>query len=158
MRVFFLIIIELSLLYADIIRDNTVGIVVDTRTNLVWQDHMIYDEKTWLEAIGTCENLELGGYDDWRLPNVNELTSILDRNQKDLLIKDGFVNTELTEGGFGSTSVYWTSTTNERIPSNAWIILFHLGTTTTLKKGDKYYFRCVRGGFSEGEEHPDPTH
>ena len=31
----------------------------------------------WHDALAYCENLDLGGHDDWRLPNVKELQSIV---------------------------------------------------------------------------------
>jgi hypothetical protein len=32
---------------------------------------------TWEEALQYCETLVLAGYDDWRLPNIHELQSIV---------------------------------------------------------------------------------
>ena len=31
------------------------------------------NSKNWNDAIVQCENLDLAGYDDWKLPNINEL-------------------------------------------------------------------------------------
>ena len=54
------------------------GIVTDRKTGLQWQDsysdnNNILKSATWTEAIKYCEDLTLGEYSDWRLPNFNEL-------------------------------------------------------------------------------------
>jgi hypothetical protein len=36
------------------------------------------DCSTWQAALKYCESLDFGGHDDWRLPNVLELQSIVD--------------------------------------------------------------------------------
>ena len=52
-------------------------VVKDLATGLIWQK--TYErQKTWQEALSYCENLEYAGYDDWRLPNKNELASLAD--------------------------------------------------------------------------------
>jgi hypothetical protein len=58
--------------------DNGDGTVTDNNTGLIWQivpsdDHMSIDE-----ATEYCENLELGGRTDWRLPTAEELFSLND--------------------------------------------------------------------------------
>ncbi|MBD0777621.1 DUF1566 domain-containing protein [Maribacter sp. ANRC-HE7] len=52
--------------------------VTDNVTGLMWQKIPTTDEFTWEEAKEYCENLELGGYDDWRMPSAKELFSISD--------------------------------------------------------------------------------
>ena len=49
----------------------------DSSTKLLWQKSFV-SEKTWKEALEYCENLEYAGYSDWRLPNKNELATLLD--------------------------------------------------------------------------------
>lgn len=56
-------------------------VVVDIVSGLQWQyaDADIPDEGDfWKGALEYCENLEYAGYDDWRLPNKDELTTIVD--------------------------------------------------------------------------------
>jgi len=60
------------------------------------------DGATWREALQYCEDLELAGYDDWRLPNARELESIVDYERLDPCIAPMF----------GAASQrYWTSST-----------------------------------------------
>ena len=51
-------------------------VVTDSRTGLMWQG--TYDTiDTWKEALSYCENLNYAEKSDWRLPNQNELVSLL---------------------------------------------------------------------------------
>ena len=44
----------------------------------MWQQATAPGTYTWEQAFTYCENFTLGGYSDWRLPNRNELQSIVD--------------------------------------------------------------------------------
>ena len=59
--------------------DNGDGTITDTVTGLMWQKATAPGTYTWEQALTYCENLTLAGdYSDWRLPNRNELQSIVD--------------------------------------------------------------------------------
>jgi hypothetical protein len=55
----------------------TAETVFDTRTDLTWQ-RLSGPLTIQADAIDYCEDLVLGGYRDWRLPNMAELLSIVD--------------------------------------------------------------------------------
>ncbi|MFR9503260.1 MAG: DUF1566 domain-containing protein [Rikenellaceae bacterium] len=59
-------------------KDNGDGTVSDLNTALMWQQTPPVEGMTWAQAQEYCENLELGGYSDWRLPTLKELFSISD--------------------------------------------------------------------------------
>ncbi|MCD6288172.1 MAG: DUF1566 domain-containing protein [Candidatus Hydrogenedentes bacterium] len=59
-------------------RDNSDGTVADVNTGLMWQKTPPDTRFTQNEAEKYAENLQLAGYDDWRLPNIKELFSIAD--------------------------------------------------------------------------------
>ena len=58
--------------------NNADGTVTDYATGLTWQQKDSGDGMYWEDALSYCENLELAGRDDWRLPSAKELQSILD--------------------------------------------------------------------------------
>ena len=140
MKKILLIMIGLScLVQAEIIRDSATGIVRDTATKLEWQDDVLGNSMAWEAAITQCEVLILGGHSDWRLPNINELKSIVDRSKFDPAIVTGFINT--------SSSFYWSSNTYESSRSYAWDVGFYGGRVyySGYKEYDGYV-RCVRDG------------
>ena len=54
------------------------GIVRDNVTGLEWQQVTAPGTYTWQQAIDYCNNLSLGGKDDWRLPTIKELSTLVD--------------------------------------------------------------------------------
>ena len=122
------------------IRDNTKEIVIDHQANLMWQDNNNTDQvidKNWNEAIDYCENLTLGGYNNWHLPNRNELKSLVETNRYEPVTDPIFKN--------GTGAIYWSSSTYVDMPSYAWGISFTDGMNIgTLKTDTNYAIRCVR--------------
>jgi len=58
--------------------DNGDGTVTDRATGLMWTKADSGKPLNWQEALSYAEHLELAGYDDWRLPDVKQLQSIVD--------------------------------------------------------------------------------
>ena len=57
-------------------------VVFDPSTNLLWQKGSA-PVNSWKEALAYCQNLEYAGYSDWRLPNKNELVTLVDYSKAD---------------------------------------------------------------------------
>jgi hypothetical protein len=57
------------------------GTVRDTRTGLMWATRDNGRNVTWQEAEEYCENYRGGGYTDWRMPTLDELKSLYDKNK-----------------------------------------------------------------------------
>ena len=124
---------------------NQDGIVTDHQSGLQWQDSYqgSVAKLKWRDAIDYCENLTLGGYNDWRLPNANELSSISDRKHYKPAIDPTFQETAFG----GSEWWYWTSTTmgvSNYSHKSAWVVDFDYGYVARKDKSYTYSVRCVR--------------
>jgi len=101
--------------------DNGDGTVTDTKTNLMWQ-WADDGQKIWIEGASiSCDDLVLGGYDDWRLPRIDELTTIIDYSNFDPALDEIF---------FGRSTSYWSSTQGILCAntSSYWKVDFHYRT------------------------------
>ncbi len=132
-----MIMIGLSLLNADFTK--TGDTVKDSISKLEFQDDTVGSKMTWESAISYCENLTLSGHSDWRLPNINELKSIIDRSGNQPHIVYGFQKTSYDYP-------YWSSTSYEIDEFNAWYVNFDEGSVYYDLKAYNYYVRCVRDG------------
>lgn len=129
---------------AEYLRNESTGVVLDTQTKLMWQDNELVTGKTWTEAINYCESLNLGGFDDWRLPNFNEYDSLIDTSRNTPAMSPVFQNVATD---FGDS--YWTSTTYmDENKTKAWTLQTRNGWNSKLEKNDNdgtLFVRCVRG-------------
>ncbi len=97
-------------------------------------------------ALSYAAGLSLAGFTDWRLPNINELLSIVDYSTSIPAIDTTlFPNT-----GTGADVKYWSSTTFCVVTSKALIVDFYYGLTELKTKYGSpppnvdTYMRCVR--------------
>ena len=108
-------------------------IVTDTKTGLVWQK-TYQNGKTWQQALKYCEDSTYAGYSDWRLPNKNELASLV--NYKKYNPASDFP--DMPSQGFWSSSTWGNG-------NDDWIVFFKDGVIgDNDKKITSYYIRCVR--------------
>ena len=49
----------------------------DAPEELTWQNPPEVETMSWEEAVEYCDNLELEGADDWRMPTIDELRSLI---------------------------------------------------------------------------------
>jgi hypothetical protein len=98
--------------------DNGDGTVSDLSTGLQWQQSDSATGLSWSNALAYAENLKLGGYQDWRLPNAKELQSLVDYTRAPGItgtaaIDPVFYCSPITnEAGQADFPWYWTSTTH----------------------------------------------
>ena len=111
---------------------NSNVIVTDTETGLTWQKTYSTDKKTWQEALDYCENLNYAGT-DWRLPNKNELMSLVNYEKSIASNFPGISNNQ-----------FWSSSTNANNIAYAWSVSFSSGYAYSTDKSDTYYVRCIR--------------
>ena len=126
-----------GILMAEFAREDAVGVVSDVESGLMWQDD-VKQSLAWQEAIDYCEALRLGTYDDWRLPNKEELRSIVGKVRYRPASDPAF-KTVASEG-------YWTTTPREEDTDYAWMVDFEDGTDIFGYKTRSHFVRCVRGG------------
>ena len=112
-------------------------IVVDAITGLEWQDdkEVSVTDKTWQEAKDYCLRLSLGGYEDWRLPTVEELDTILMYGGYDSL--DKVFNP--------AYNFYWSANSNPATTKEAWGIDFYTKVERWRGVTEESSARCVRG-------------
>ncbi len=120
-------------------KDNGDGTVTDQETGLMWQKDTAPGTYTWQAAVEYCDNLQLAGRDDWRLPEVWELWSIVDHGRQNPAIDPVF--------GYGASPFwYWSVTYLGDNPNTAWFTTFYKGGGGYGSKGNSNSVRAVRGG------------
>jgi uncharacterized protein DUF1566 len=123
---------------ATFTRDDISEVVTNNLTGLMWQDDFNARnvQKDWDGAKEHCENLSFFGFDDWYLPTIKELESIIDTTKTNTAIKDGFKN-ETSAG-------HWSSSPNISDSDSAWGVGFEAGDSYFSNKTNKFYVTCVR--------------
>ena len=133
--------------------------VVDTTAGLMWKrcsegqawdlikEVCVGDPKTftWQEALQRVKDVNSGslgynlGVSDWRLPNRNELTSLVEYKCDTPAINAAI---------FPSTGEgpYWSSSPDAADAGNAWNVDFLDGKVSGAPKTNSYYVRLIRGG------------
>ena len=112
--------------------DNRNGTVSDKATGLTWMQEDGGTGVIWEDGLNYCESLDYAGFDDWRLPNIKELHSIVDYSRSpdttDSAAIDPIfdVSTIMSELGVSDYPFYWSSTThaNMRSGNNAAYVSF----------------------------------
>lgn len=115
-------------------QDHRDGTITDRFTGLMWSKNAdpAAGPFNWSQALNAVSGLNAKkycGYQDWRLPNVNELASLIDRTRYDPALPFGHP--------FSSIKAwYWTSTTTADYNNHAWRIYLFLGH---IDYGHKYH-------------------
>lgn len=95
------------------------------------------------------------GHRDWRLPNVNELLSIIDRGTFDPALNPAFHGASCGVGcvdladpacSCGASDRYWSASTIAGGPDYAWIVYTYFGSTNFDVKTNLNFVRAVRSG------------
>ena len=138
--------------------DNANGTVTDNLTGLIWTKaannpgpaacvpDAVY--ATWqgaLDFVGCLNTNSYLGYSDWRLPNREELASLLDHQNELPMLPAGHPFNNL-----GASYNYWTSSTRYGKPSDVWFVQMDYGYLRTgfgkTAYGNDFYVWPVRGG------------
>ncbi|MBW2623427.1 MAG: DUF1566 domain-containing protein [Deltaproteobacteria bacterium] len=141
------------------VRDNVTGLIWEVKTN----DGSIHDALntyTWYNSdpqtnageagtpgegtdtedfIQALNDSYFGGFSDWRIPTLKELTAVVNYQQYNPSISAVyFPNTK--------TSNYWSATTYADNVNYAYYVMFNFGSDSFYSKSSSYHVRAVRGG------------
>lgn len=111
--------------------------VTDQSTGLVWEKAGSALGMTWEAALAWCGIATTGGFSDWRLPNMREITSLVDDSRINPAIDPVF-----PEPGRWC----WSGSTSVALSYYAWGVQFSNGNDSTNFKENINHVRCVRGG------------
>ncbi len=132
--------------------DNGDGTLTDRATNLMWIKNGwrldLVSAVTWWNAIKKSSNLKVGGYNDWRLPTIEEWSSLIDTaNQNPALIEPNpFVN-------IISHMPYWSQTEftygkdhtcTQQCPFESYTVMLYSGKIGHQNKSDRAFIMPVR--------------
>jgi len=115
--------------------DREDGTIFDTKTKLLWQRVPSDDTYTWEEAYKYCKSLTLGGYNDWRLPTLEELRTLIDKRHEPTICPIFECKLDW----------YWSSTSDTDFPAIVWLVYFGYGYASNDDKDTHIYVRAVRG-------------
>ena len=138
------------------LHDN--GRVTDTKTGLIWQRCSLGqtwvkgqtpeqdsctgkpEEYNWEQALQQADKNNFAGYSDWRLPNVEELRSLVAYDRYNPAINSSiFPNI---------SSRYWSSSPNASNGNDAWVVPFYFGNVNSY---NRYYSSHAVRLVSSGE-------
>lgn len=124
-------------LWAATLQNNGDGTASDLVTALTWQRQADNVTRTHAVAVTYCEDLSLGGNNNWRLPTIKELTSIVDYRVRSPSIDETvFPNS--------NSSGYWSASSVASNSANAWSVYFNNGNVYSSDKAGSNYARCMR--------------
>jgi hypothetical protein len=139
--------------------DNGDGTVSDPRTVLTWMRCAMgqtwasgtcsgtASSYTWDQAVALSGATTFAGQSDWRLPNIRELQSIVDRSTSSPAINTAaFPNTP--------SSSFWSGSPYANYSYGAWYVYFDFGYVYSHDRSSDFSVLLVRGGQSFGLLNP----
>lgn len=128
---------------------NGNGTATDNTTGLMWMRCSLgqkWDGSTcsetaasasWADSLKAAADFEFAGYADWRLPNKNELESI---------VESSCFSPAINAGVFPATppDYFWSSSPYAAVSHAAWSVDFGYGTVIASIKSGSIHIRLVR--------------
>ena len=114
-------------------------ILKDPATNLMWEDtkHAEEGQVTYLEANTYCKALKLGEHNDWRVPTLKELLTIVDYARHEPATLKEFKRVD-------QDKLYWSTTEYTNKSTAFWGVVFEDGNTDNASAIYDRRVRCVR--------------
>ncbi|MBF0379328.1 MAG: DUF1566 domain-containing protein [Desulfamplus sp.] len=123
---------------------TTWAMVKDNVTGLIWENNS--HQSTWNDApnvIAQLNTAKFGGYSDWRMPTLLELSTIIDYS---VPFPGLTINTSYFKDAY--SAFYWSSSASAHNISYAWGVNFGNRSDYSSNKGNYGYLRAVRAGQS----------
>jgi len=124
-------------------RDNGDGTVTDLNTGLMWQQSPdLEDKPTYPEAVAAADTFSLAGYEDWRLPTIKELYSLILFTGSSHTLTP-YIDTDYFDFRFGDQRAgersidgqYWSSTEYVGLTMNGEVAVFGVNFADGRIKG-----------------------
>jgi len=114
-------------------------IVEDSLTGLTWTRRNVGGKRmTWSDAKAACTAAREGGFDDWRLPTIQELLTLVDYSRTQPAIDPAFEC---------ESNWYWSATPYSASPAGcAWSVGFGYGDSFCNDQDGESCVRAVRSG------------
>ena len=118
--------------------DNKNGTVKDLCTKLIWEQSPSTISMNWEAAKSYCAESRTGKFADWRLPNLDDLKSIVDNTAR---------NPAINGHAFPKTPLifFWSSSPRADVIYSAWRVAFGSnGYVSYAPATERSRVRCVR--------------
>ena len=114
------------------------GVVEDRVSSLLWQQKTGIKKVSWVKAKLYCKNLKIGKIKSWRVPKVDELMTLVNKNSSFPSIYTKYFPDTISKH-------YWSSTVNKNDATKVWIVFFNYGYIHHYSiEGNKGSIRCVK--------------
>jgi len=140
-------------------KDNANGTVTDNMTGLIWLKNAgCLGGNEWSAALISANTLATGACGltdgsiagDWRLPNLDELESLIHAQYASPPLSNTAGTGPWSEGqpftNVQQVAPYWSSTTSIASPTKAWYVIFDDSAVFVANKTTGCYIWPVRGG------------
>lgn len=124
--------------------DGTSNCITDKLTGLMWVRNPDATTRTWQQALDSASSLALCGATDWRLPNINELESLVNievADQASFLNGQGFSGVQADS--YWSSSIYVGCCSGTPL---AWAVFMVRGDVGPIDRSVSRYVLPVRAG------------
>jgi hypothetical protein len=125
------------------VRDNVTGLIweIKTKNSGIRDGHLQYKWKDRLAYVQNVNAMRLCGFNDWRVPDIKELTGIV--NYQHSIPKPAIENSYFSD--FSGALFFWAESTSTDLINKAWFLSFTNGVANYGDRNKSYHLRLVRG-------------
>lgn len=133
------------------------GVWIDAKTGLMWarisigqewKDGQYWGESkalSWEQAEKSCQDFRLAGYNNWRLPSISELKTLISKDKAGYACPQGVLFQPVANEWGG----YWSGSLGEHSDHYAWAVNFNYSDLIGSIKSNERYVRAVRNIFKK---------